>query len=66
MATSMQHVIHRMWQYGIDGIFLSRFIGEAASPSRSRYVNQVLAKVREGCHREGPVWAMRVGRNQSQ
>jgi hypothetical protein len=66
VATSMQRVIHRMRQYGIDGVFLSRFIGEAASPSRSRHVNQVLANVREGCHREGRVWAMRVGRNQSQ
>jgi hypothetical protein len=51
---------HCQWmrQYGIDGVFLSRFIGEAASPSRSRHVNQVLANVREGCHREGRVWAM--------
>jgi len=38
--------------------FCDRFIGEAASPSRSRHVNKVLANVREGCHREGRVWAM--------
>ena len=62
-------LLHFQWmrQYGIDGVFLSRFIGEAASPSRSRHVNQVLAQVREGCHREGRVWAMMLdlstGRN---
>src|SRR5512133_263388 len=53
-------LLHFQWmrQYGIDGVFLSRFIGEAASPNRSRHVNQVLANVRAGCHREGRVWAM--------
>lgn len=62
-------LLHTKWmrQYGIDGVFLSRFIGEASSPSRSRHVNQVLANVREGCHREGRVWAMMLdlstGRN---
>jgi len=62
-------LLHFQWmrQYGIDGVFLSRFIGETASPSRSRHVNQVLANVREGCHREGRVWAMMLdlstGRN---
>src|SRR5947209_1440955 len=58
-----------MRQYGLDGVFLSRFVGEAASPARSRHVNQVLANVREGCHREGRVWAMMLdlstGRNAS-
>ena len=53
-------LLHTKWmrQYGIDGIFVSRFIGEAASPARSRHVNRVLANLREGCHREGRVWAM--------
>jgi hypothetical protein len=53
-------LLHTKWmrQYGIDGVFLSRFVGEAASPTRSRHVNRVLASVREGCHREGRVWAM--------
>ena len=53
-------LLHTRWmrQYGIDGVFLSRFIGEAASPARPRHVNTVLASVREGCHREGRVWAM--------
>ena len=27
-------------------------------PTRARHVNTVLANVREGCHREGRVWAM--------
>src|SRR5258706_5388730 len=62
-------LLHTKWmrQYGIDGVFLSRFIGEANNPSRARHVNQVLANVREGCHREGRVWAMMLdlstGRN---
>jgi hypothetical protein len=53
-------LLHTKWmrQYGIDGIFVSRFIGEAASPKRSRHVNRMLANLREGCHREGRVWAM--------
>ena len=52
-------LVHARWmrQYGLDGVFLSRFVGEAASPSRSKHVNRVLASVREGCHREGRVWA---------
>jgi hypothetical protein len=53
-------LLHCKWmrQYGIDGVFVSRFIGEATSPARSRHVNTVLANLREGCHREGRVWAM--------
>jgi hypothetical protein len=53
-------LLHTQWmrQYGIDGVFVSRFIGEAVSPGRSRHVNRVLASLREGCHREGRVWAM--------
>lgn len=53
-------LLHCQWmrEYGIDGVFLSRFVGETADPSRARHVNQVLANVREGCHREGRVWAM--------
>ena len=62
-------LVHFKWmrEYGIDGVFLSRFIGEANSPNRSRHVNKVLANVREGAHREGRVWAMMLdlstGRN---
>jgi hypothetical protein len=53
-------LLHCKWmrEYGIDGVFLSRFVGETASPARARHVNTVLANVREGCHREGRVWAM--------
>lgn len=64
-------LVHFKWmrEYGIDGVFLSRFVGEAASRNRSRHVNQVLANVREGAHREGRVWAMMLdlstGRNAS-
>lgn len=53
-------LLHCKWmrEYGIDGVFLSRFVGETASPDRRRHVNMVLANVREGVHREGRVWAM--------
>jgi hypothetical protein len=53
-------LLHCKWmrQYGIDGVFLSRFVSETTSPARARHVNTVLANVREGCHREGRVWAM--------
>jgi hypothetical protein len=53
-------LLHFRWmrQYGIDGVFLSRFVGEAGDPRRARHVNIVLANVREGCHREGRVWAL--------
>lgn len=53
-------LVHCRWmrQYGIDGVFLSRFVGEAANPRRARHVNTVLAHVRDGCHREGRVWAL--------
>ena len=64
-------LLHMKWvrQYGLDGVFLSRFVGEAASRSRSVHVNQVLANVREGCHREGRIWAvmmdLSMGKNTS-
>jgi hypothetical protein len=53
-------LLHCRWmrQYGLDGVFLSRFVGETADPARARHVNKVLASVREGCHREGRVWAL--------
>ncbi|MDR3617969.1 MAG: glycoside hydrolase family 71/99-like protein [Paludisphaera borealis] len=53
-------LLHTKWmrQYGIDGVFVSRFVGEAADPNRARHVNTVLANLREGCHREGRVWAL--------
>src|SRR3954454_11787537 len=64
-------LVHFKWmrQYGIDGGFLSRFVGEASNPRRAVHVNTVLAHVRDGCHREGRVWAMMLdlstGRNAS-
>jgi hypothetical protein len=62
-------LLHCKWmrQYGIDGVWVSRFMGETTSPDRFRHINTVLANLREGCHREGRVWAMMldvsVGRN---
>jgi hypothetical protein len=53
-------LLHCKWmrQYGIDGVFVSRFVGETTDPARLRHINTVLASIREGCHREGRVWAM--------
>jgi hypothetical protein len=53
-------LLHCKWmrQYGIDGVFVSRFVGETTNPERLRHINTVLANIREGCHREGRVWAM--------
>jgi hypothetical protein len=53
-------LLHFKWmrQYQIDGVFLSRFVGESLDPHRARHINTVLANVREGAHREGRVWAM--------
>jgi hypothetical protein len=53
-------LLHCKWmrQYGIDGVFVSRFVGESTNPDRFRHINMVLANLREGCHREGRVWAM--------
>lgn len=53
-------LVHFKWmrEYGIDGVFLSRFEGETTGGARTRHVNTVLANVREGAHREGRVWAM--------
>jgi hypothetical protein len=62
-------LLHCKWMrdYGLDGVFLSRFISETRNPERARHVNMVLANMREGCHREGRVWAMMLdlsmGRN---
>ncbi|HET6246335.1 MAG TPA: glycoside hydrolase family 71/99-like protein [Tepidisphaeraceae bacterium] len=64
-------LVHFKWmrEYGIDGVFLSRFVGETTGGARTRHVNHVLANVREGAHREGRVWAMMLdlsmGRNPS-
>jgi hypothetical protein len=62
-------LLHCKWmrQYGIDGVFVSRFEGETLDPKRFHHINTVLANVREGCHLEGRVWAMMLdlsmGRN---
>ena len=52
---------HFRWmrQYGIDGVFLSRFIAPAdTDPDGFRANNIVLGHVRDSAHREGRVWAM--------
>lgn len=62
-------LVHFRWmqEHGIDGVFLSRFVGETTGGGRTRHVNTVLANVREGAHRYGRVWAMMLdlstGRN---
>ena len=43
---------------GLVGGFLSRLGCVRGGGERTRHVNQVLANVREGAHREGRVWAL--------
>ncbi len=51
---------HFKWmrEYGLDGIFLSRFIQTPKNAASFRHNNMVLNNVRAGAHREGRVWAM--------
>jgi hypothetical protein len=51
---------HFQWmrEYGIDGVFLSRFVGATTYPKYFRMANMVLNHVREGCHVKGRTWAM--------
>lgn len=51
---------HFKWMrdYGIDGVFLSRFTVSTLNPTGLRHVDGVLENVRQGCRREGRVWAM--------
>ena len=51
---------HFQWmrEYGIDGVWLSRFITGADDVQGLLHNNTNLANVRAGAHREGRVWAM--------
>lgn len=53
-------VKHTQWmrQYGIDGVFLSRFIVSTKNALHFRHVNMVLNHIRKGCHANGRVWAL--------
>ena len=46
---------HFQWmrQYGIDGVFVQRFIGEVLYPPGLRQFNTVLDHCREGANRSG-------------
>jgi hypothetical protein len=47
-----------MRQYGIDGVFVQRFVGEVSYPPGLRQFNTVLAHCREGANRNGRVYAV--------
>ena len=51
---------HFKWMkdYGIDGVFVQRFIGEVSNPSGLRHFNVVLNSCREGANRYGRSYAV--------
>jgi len=51
---------HFRWmeEYGIDGVFVQRFVGETRAPSHLRHFNTVLASCREGANLHGRCYAV--------
>jgi hypothetical protein len=51
---------HFRWmkEYGIDGAFVQRFIGDLRDPREARHNNVVLASCREGANRSGRTYAL--------
>ena len=51
---------HFRWmeEYGIDGVFVQRFVGETRTPSHLRHFNNVLASCREGANLHGRCYAV--------
>lgn len=51
---------HFKWMsdYGIDGVFVQRFVGEVSNPSGLRHFNIVLNNCREGANRYGRSYAV--------
>ncbi|MCI0358012.1 MAG: glycoside hydrolase family 71/99-like protein [Planctomycetaceae bacterium] len=47
-----------MQEYGIDGVFVQRFVVETATPSHLRHLNSVLAHCREGANQHGRCYAL--------
>jgi hypothetical protein len=47
-----------MRDYGLDGVFVQRFVTEVAHPAGLRQFNTVLAHCREGANREGRAYAV--------
>lgn len=47
-----------MQQYGIDGVFVQRFVGEVSHPKGLRHFTTVLAHCREGANRYGRTYAV--------
>ncbi len=56
-ATVLRH-FQWMRQYGIDGVFVQRFVAGARSPDFHRQNNAVLAHCREGANRNGRTYAL--------
>ena len=56
-ATVLRH-FHWMRDYGIDGVFVQRFVAGARSPDFHRQNNAVLAHCREGANRNGRTYAV--------
>lgn len=56
-ATVQRH-FRWMKEYGIDGAFVQRFIGDLKDPRELRHANTVLAACREGANRTGRAYAV--------
>jgi len=51
---------HFRWmrEYGVDGVFVQRFVVETRNTTTLRHFNRVLASCREGANREGRCYAL--------
>ena len=47
-----------MQEYGIDGVFVQRFVVESSNPTHLRHFNTVLAHCREGANQHGRCYAI--------
>ncbi len=47
-----------MWEYGIDGVFLQRFLGELGDPRFFTMRNMVTENIRAGCEAHGRLYAI--------
>jgi hypothetical protein len=47
-----------MQQYGIDGVFVQRFVVETQNTNHQRHFNQVLTHCREGANKHGRAYAL--------
>jgi len=57
LKTVLRH-FRWMQQYGLDGVFVQRFVGETRAPKLLRHCNAILSHCREGANRSGRCYAV--------